>query len=209
MARSRRVECARTLNPPWDASTERTPWTHRPTSAPTSGPPSAAAACGAPPPTRPSRRLRAERGSPTSRAGPRSHARANPPRSSACSSSGKARVFYLGADGRQITFETVEAGQPLAAVAAMAGARYPANIDAATPATYACVPTEALFDLLDARAAGGTHARGRPRQPRRELHRGRHDAGARCPEPCRPLRLPARAAVGKPHGHGAARQPRA
>ncbi len=63
--------------------------------------------------------------------------------------SGKARVFYLGADGRQITFETVESGQPLAAVAAMAGARYPANIDAATPATYACVPAEALFELLD------------------------------------------------------------
>ena len=64
--------------------------------------------------------------------------------------SGRARVFYLGADGRQITFETVEAGQPLAAVAAMAGARYPANIDAATPVTYACLPTEALFDLLAA-----------------------------------------------------------
>jgi CRP/FNR family transcriptional regulator, dissimilatory nitrate respiration regulator len=64
--------------------------------------------------------------------------------------SGRARVFYLGADGRQITFETVEAGQPLAAVAAIAGARYPANIDAATPATYACVPSEALFELLDA-----------------------------------------------------------
>jgi len=64
--------------------------------------------------------------------------------------SGRARVFYLGADGRQITFETVEPGQPLAAVAAMAGSRYPANIDAATPATYACIPTEALFELLDA-----------------------------------------------------------
>jgi CRP/FNR family transcriptional regulator len=64
--------------------------------------------------------------------------------------SGRARVFYLGPDGRQITFETVEAGQPLAAVAAMAGARYPANIDAATPATYASVPSEALFELLDA-----------------------------------------------------------
>ena len=64
--------------------------------------------------------------------------------------SGRARVFYLGADGRQITFETVEAGQPLAAVAAMAGARYPANIDAETPVTYACLPTEALFDLLAA-----------------------------------------------------------
>ncbi len=64
--------------------------------------------------------------------------------------SGRARVFYLGADGRQITFETVDAGEPLAAVAALAGSRYPANIDAATPVTYACVPSEALFDLLAA-----------------------------------------------------------
>jgi CRP/FNR family transcriptional regulator, dissimilatory nitrate respiration regulator len=64
--------------------------------------------------------------------------------------SGKARVFYLGADGRQITFETVESGEPVAAVAAIAGTRYPANIEAATPATVACIPTEALFDLITA-----------------------------------------------------------
>ena len=63
---------------------------------------------------------------------------------------GKARVFYLGADGRQITFETVEAGQPFAAVGAMAGTRYPANVEAATPATVALIPSAALFDLLDA-----------------------------------------------------------
>ena len=63
---------------------------------------------------------------------------------------GKARVFYLGADGRRITFETVEAGDPLAAVAAMAGSRYPANIETATPATVATVPAGALFDLLEA-----------------------------------------------------------
>ena len=63
---------------------------------------------------------------------------------------GKARVFYLGADGRQITFETVESGQPFAAVGAMAGARYPANVEAATPATVALIPAAALFDLLDA-----------------------------------------------------------
>jgi len=62
--------------------------------------------------------------------------------------SGKARVFYLGADGRQITFETAESGDPVAAVAAIAGARYPANVEAATQATIACIPTEALFDLL-------------------------------------------------------------
>jgi CRP-like cAMP-binding protein len=63
---------------------------------------------------------------------------------------GKARVFYLGADGRQITFETVESGQPFAAVGSLAGARYPANVEAATPATVAFVPAEALFALLDA-----------------------------------------------------------
>jgi len=62
---------------------------------------------------------------------------------------GKARVFYLGADGKQITFETIGAGEPLAAVAALAGARYPAQIEAATPATIATVPASALFDLLE------------------------------------------------------------
>jgi CRP/FNR family transcriptional regulator len=63
---------------------------------------------------------------------------------------GKARVFFLGADGRQITFETVEAGQPFAAVGSLAGTRYPANVEAATPATVACVPADALFALLSA-----------------------------------------------------------
>jgi CRP/FNR family transcriptional regulator len=63
---------------------------------------------------------------------------------------GKARVFHLGADGRQITFETVESGQPFAAVGSLAGSRYPANVEAATPATVAFVPADALFALLDA-----------------------------------------------------------
>jgi CRP/FNR family transcriptional regulator len=66
---------------------------------------------------------------------------------------GKARVFYLGADGRQLTFETVEAGQPFAAVGALAGSRYPANVEAATPATVACIPADALFELIDAEPA--------------------------------------------------------
>jgi len=64
--------------------------------------------------------------------------------------SGRVRVFYLGADGRQITFETLETGDPLAAVAALAGGRYPAHAESATPATVACVAGEALFDLLEA-----------------------------------------------------------
>lgn len=63
---------------------------------------------------------------------------------------GKARVFHLSADGRQITFETLGAGQPFGAVGALAGSRNPANAETATPATVAHVPAEALFDLLDA-----------------------------------------------------------
>ncbi|MBI5231865.1 MAG: Crp/Fnr family transcriptional regulator, partial [Coriobacteriales bacterium] len=62
--------------------------------------------------------------------------------------SGKARVFYLGADGRQIVFETPGAGEPLAAVAALASTRYPANIEAATDGTIAFLPVEALLDLI-------------------------------------------------------------
>ena len=63
---------------------------------------------------------------------------------------GRARVFYLGADGRQITFETLEARDPVAAVAALAGGRYPAHIEAATPASIASVPAARLFDLIAA-----------------------------------------------------------
>lgn len=62
--------------------------------------------------------------------------------------SGKARVFYLGADGRRITFEELAVSDPLAAVAALAGGRYPANIEATTDGTIAFLPREALFDLL-------------------------------------------------------------
>lgn len=63
---------------------------------------------------------------------------------------GKARAFYLGADGRQITFETITAGQPFGVVEALAGSRYPANIDAATPTTVARASAESLYALLDA-----------------------------------------------------------
>lgn len=63
--------------------------------------------------------------------------------------SGKVRTFYLGADGRQITFETMESGDPIAAVAALAGGRYPANIEASTPATVAFMDARDLFALLE------------------------------------------------------------
>ncbi|MGB4593244.1 MAG: Crp/Fnr family transcriptional regulator [Coriobacteriia bacterium] len=62
--------------------------------------------------------------------------------------SGKARVYHLQADGRVITFENVESSGPLAAVASLAGARYPANVDAATDATIAWLPRESLLDLM-------------------------------------------------------------
>lgn len=62
--------------------------------------------------------------------------------------SGKARVYSLAADGRKVALETVEVGEPLAALAALAGGRYPFNIDAVTPATVAWLPSRALFDLL-------------------------------------------------------------
>lgn len=63
---------------------------------------------------------------------------------------GKVRVYHLGADGREITFETAGAGEPVAAVAALAGARYPATIEAATPVTIAWLEREALFALIEA-----------------------------------------------------------
>ncbi len=62
--------------------------------------------------------------------------------------SGKARVFHLQADGRSITLETVESGEPFAAVAALAGGRNPANVEAATDATIAWLDREALFTLM-------------------------------------------------------------
>lgn len=62
--------------------------------------------------------------------------------------SGKARVFYLGADGKQITFEELGVGDAPAAVAALAGGRFPANIEAATDGTIAWLRRESLYELL-------------------------------------------------------------
>jgi CRP-like cAMP-binding protein len=63
--------------------------------------------------------------------------------------SGQARVYYLGADGRRITFETLNVTDPVAAVAALAGGRYPANVDAVTASAIAWLARDALFDVLD------------------------------------------------------------
>lgn len=66
---------------------------------------------------------------------------------------GRVRVYHLNAGGRAITFEAAGAGEPVAAVAALAGARYPANIEAATPVTVAWLDREALFALIDEQPA--------------------------------------------------------
>jgi CRP/FNR family transcriptional regulator, dissimilatory nitrate respiration regulator len=66
---------------------------------------------------------------------------------------GRVRVFHLAADGRQLTFETLGAGDPLAAVAVLAGSRYPAAAEAATDATIAWLPREALFELIASQPA--------------------------------------------------------
>lgn len=63
---------------------------------------------------------------------------------------GRVRVYHAGADGRAITFETAGAGEAVAAVAALAGARHPANLEAATPVTIAWLEREALFALIEA-----------------------------------------------------------
>jgi CRP/FNR family transcriptional regulator len=62
--------------------------------------------------------------------------------------SGRVRVFHSQADGRVITLETLESGQPFASVAALAGGRYPANVDAVTDGTVAWVPRQAIFEML-------------------------------------------------------------
>lgn len=66
---------------------------------------------------------------------------------------GRVKVYHLGADGRELTFETMGAGEPVAAVAALAGSRYPATIEAATDATIAWLPREAVFQLIESQPA--------------------------------------------------------
>jgi len=61
---------------------------------------------------------------------------------------GKVRVFHSSADGRELTFEIARAGDPVAAVAALAGGRYPANLEAATPVTVAWLEREDLLGLI-------------------------------------------------------------
>lgn len=63
---------------------------------------------------------------------------------------GSVKVYNLSVDGRALTFEKVGSGEPFGAIAALAGARYPATVEAATDATIAWLPREVLFELLEA-----------------------------------------------------------
>jgi CRP/FNR family transcriptional regulator, dissimilatory nitrate respiration regulator len=62
--------------------------------------------------------------------------------------SGTATVYHLGADGRRIAFETAGPGEPLLAVAALAGGRYPAHVEATSDLTAAWLDRDALFSLM-------------------------------------------------------------
>jgi CRP/FNR family transcriptional regulator len=62
---------------------------------------------------------------------------------------GKVRVFHLAADGRRFAFEDLAAPEPFAVPAALSGGRYPASVEAVTPAEIVWLPREALFELLE------------------------------------------------------------
>ncbi len=61
---------------------------------------------------------------------------------------GAASVFHLGADGRRLAFESMGPGEPILAVAALAGGRYPASTEAAADLVLVWLPREALFELM-------------------------------------------------------------
>lgn len=63
---------------------------------------------------------------------------------------GRVRIYYLGADGKQFVFETVGTAEPVAAVAVLAGGRNPATAETATAATLAWLPRESLLELIAA-----------------------------------------------------------
>jgi CRP-like cAMP-binding protein len=67
--------------------------------------------------------------------------------------SGRLSVYHLGPDGRRLVFETAGPDEPVALVAALAGSRYPAWIEAMRPSTVAWFDREALYGLMDAEPA--------------------------------------------------------
>jgi CRP-like cAMP-binding protein len=66
---------------------------------------------------------------------------------------GRASVYHLAADGRRLLFETAGPDDPVAVVAALAGSRYPAWVEALEPSSVAWFGRDALFELMDAEPA--------------------------------------------------------
>jgi CRP/FNR family transcriptional regulator, dissimilatory nitrate respiration regulator len=61
---------------------------------------------------------------------------------------GTASVYHAAADGRLLAFESMGPGEPVLAVAALAGGRLPASVEAATDLAVAWLPRAAIFDLM-------------------------------------------------------------
>jgi CRP/FNR family transcriptional regulator len=64
-------------------------------------------------------------------------------------SAGRVRVFHLAADGRRTIYEDLGVGDPFGMVAALAGGRSPAHVEAATDGSVAWVPREALLSMAE------------------------------------------------------------
>ena len=62
---------------------------------------------------------------------------------------GRARVFHLAADGRRTIYEELGPGDPFGMVAALAGGRNPAHVEAATHGSVVWVPREALLGMAE------------------------------------------------------------
>jgi CRP-like cAMP-binding protein len=62
---------------------------------------------------------------------------------------GLAAVYHVSADGRRLAFESMGPGEPVLAIAALAGGRLPASVEAATDLAMAWLPRGAVFDLLE------------------------------------------------------------
>lgn len=61
---------------------------------------------------------------------------------------GRVRVLSLGADGKRVTLEDIDSGQPFGAVAVLANGRYPAAVETVTPATIAWVGRDAVNEMI-------------------------------------------------------------
>jgi len=68
-------------------------------------------------------------------------------------STGSARVFHLAADGRRITYESLGPSDPFGMVAALAGSRNPAHVEALSDGDAVWVPREALLVMFESENA--------------------------------------------------------